>query len=219
MKRLLSMLGVVACLLGMVVLTGCGDPAEDEKAKQIRQSGIDVFDYAVYENCCVGSAGDSSAKTSNYSIYMTDPNGTPLCPSSEINLGAEQLSQRFSPPALYDILGEALIYSWVTETERQAAPPERMADLTPDGARPLALSGNTDRDRDILEILFCEGVPNIGDYLFSQRPELTRVYLPNSVSEIGEHAFADNCQTTIYCHRGSCAEQYAQKHGMSYKLI
>ena len=219
MKRLLSMLCAVVCLFAVVALTGCGDPAEDEKAKQIRQSGIDIFDYAVYENCCVGGGGESGAKTSNYSAYMTDPNGTPLCPSYEINLNAERLVERFSDLALFELLGDALIYSWITEAEGQTAPPERMADLTPDGARPPALSGNTDQARDIVEILFCEGVPNIGDYLFSQRPELTRVYLPDSVTEIGEHAFAEDCQTTIYCHRGSCAEQYAKKHGMSYQII
>ncbi|MBR3289270.1 MAG: hypothetical protein IKI63_00670 [Clostridia bacterium] len=221
MKRLLSMLCVAVCLFAMVALTGCGDPAEDEKARQIKQSGIDIFDVAVYENCCESGGGESSAKTPDYSGSMTDPNGAPLCASYEINLGGPvRLVERFADPALFALVGDTLIYQWIDETtDGQSAPPDRMADLTPDGARPPVLSGNTELSRDAVEILFCEGVPNIGDYLFSQRPELTRVYLPDSVTEIGEHAFAEGCQTTIYCHRGSCAEQYAKDHGLSYQLI
>lgn len=218
MKRLLSMLCVAVCLFAMVALTGCGDPAEDEKARQIKQSGIDVFDLATYQTGTTG--GEVPVKDSFDDHSVKDPNGAPLCASYEINLYPARLAERFSDPALFALLGDVLIYQWIDEsTEGQNAPPDRMADLTPDGARPPVLSGNTEMSRDVIEILFCEGVPNIGDYLFSQRPELTRVYLPDSVTEIGEHAFADGCQTTIYCHRGSCAEQYAKDHGLSYQLI
>ena len=68
-------------------------------------------------------------------------------------------------------------------------------------------------------IVFIEGLPNIGDYLFFNHPTVSMVCIPDSVKEIGEHAFCDNCKTIIGCHKGSYAESYAKAHGLTVKII
>ena len=68
-------------------------------------------------------------------------------------------------------------------------------------------------------ILFCEGVPNLGDYLMYEMTECPAVYIPDSVKSIGEHTFPENTGLVIHCHAGSYAEQYAKAHGMKCEIV
>ena len=202
MKRWLCLLAVGVCLLGMM-LTGC-DPAQDEKAKQIKQSGIDIFDP---ENYKTGMQGEIIAAEE-------------IVGAGALHCSFGMLAKQFADPALFELVGQAGIFIWDPSMEDASSlTTVRMPDLEPDDRRPAIFSKDSDVYHDVYEVLFCTGVPNIGDYLFYQRPDLTRVYLPDSVTEIGAHAFADNCQTTIYCHAGSYAEQYAKDHGMKYEIV
>ena len=64
-----------------------------------------------------------------------------------------------------------------------------------------------------------DGLQNLGDYLFYNYPDVEKLYIPDSVTEIGEHTFCDNCKTVIACHKGSYAESYANAHGMTVEIV
>ena len=81
------------------------------------------------------------------------------------------------------------------------------------------LQGGTGIDTETNVILFCEGVPNLGDYFLYNLPECPAVFIPDSVKSIGEHTFAENAITVIHCHAGSYAEQYAKDHGMKCEIV
>ena len=87
------------------------------------------------------------------------------------------------------------------------------------GQRHDCLQGGTGIDTETNVILFCEGVPNLGDYFLYNLPECPAVFIPDSVKSIGEHTFAENAITVIHCHAGSYAEQYAKDHGMKYEIV
>lgn len=202
MKCWLCLLVVGACLFGMM-LTGC-DPVLDEKAEQIKQSGIDIFDPDNYKT---GMKGEIIAAEE-------------IVGAGVLHCSFGTLTEQFADPTLFELVGQAGIFIWNPSAEDASDHATvRMPDLGPDDRRPAIFSADSDLYHDVYEVLFCTGVPNIGDYLFYRRPDLTRVYLPDSVTEIGEHAFADNCQTTIYCHAGSYAEQYAKDHGIKYAIV
>lgn len=68
-------------------------------------------------------------------------------------------------------------------------------------------------------MVFTDGVPNFGDYLFHNMPDVPKIYVPDSVKEIGEHTFDEGCQTVIACHKGSYAEEFANAHGMTVEIV
>lgn len=68
-------------------------------------------------------------------------------------------------------------------------------------------------------MVFTDGVPNFGDYLFHNMPDVPKIYVPDSVKEIGEHTFDEGCKTVIACHKGSYAEEFATAHGMTVEIV
>ncbi len=68
-------------------------------------------------------------------------------------------------------------------------------------------------------MVFTDGVPNFGDYLFHNMPDVPKIYVPDSVKEIGEHTFDEGCKTVIACHKGSYAEEFANAHGMTVEIV
>ena len=69
-------------------------------------------------------------------------------------------------------------------------------------------------------VLFLDGVPNLGDYLmFFEQRRIKNVYIPNSVKEIGEHTFSQFADVCIHCYSGSYAEEYAKTHNIECHLL
>ena len=64
-----------------------------------------------------------------------------------------------------------------------------------------------------------EGVVNIGAWAFCGCKRLTNVTIPDSVTSIGLEAFEGCKKLTIYAHKGSYAEEYAEENDISFKAI
>lgn len=162
-------------------------------ACQTKPSTVSVFDPEQYR--VIAYCGDA-ADFENGGIYMTHSSGR------------------------NDLVGEAYdAFIW------EGKPGETMPDFpSPDDVeewspRSDCLQGGTGIETETRTILFCEGVPNLGDYFLYNLPDCPAVYIPDSVKSIGEHTFAENAITVIHCHAGSYAEQYAKSHGMKYEIV
>jgi len=70
------------------------------------------------------------------------------------------------------------------------------------------------------DVIVPEGIISISDYVFAMdfSERIDSVYIPASVTEIGESAFIDSPHIIIITPSGSYAEQYAKEHGISYKI-
>ena len=65
-----------------------------------------------------------------------------------------------------------------------------------------------------------ERISSVGERAFSGCINLQDIYIPDSVTSIGEDAFAGLSKKFILlCGSGSCAEEYARKHNLSYQLV
>lgn len=103
---------------------------------------------------------------------------------------------------------------------------EKMIDFKPVSAREDVYNGLPcifDKGgslNDESTVVFLDGVPNLGDYLFAFHTEVKSVYIPDSVKEIGEHTFLRGCKTTIYCNESNeYVRTYAALHNMACYLI
>jgi len=83
---------------------------------------------------------------------------------------------------------------------------------------------------EINEYAFCErnelrivvipdGYSSIGRYAFWSCDNLEAVVIPSTVVVIDDTAFGSVPNLTIYCEKDSCAEIYAKKNEISYKII
>lgn len=60
---------------------------------------------------------------------------------------------------------------------------------------------------------------NIDSYAFENNGKLTRVYIPETVTEIGDGAFEKCPNLTIYGKSGSYAETYAKENNIPFKAV
>ena len=110
-------------------------------------------------------------------------------------------------------------YVWIAEEDGMMPdfPSPESADES--HQRHDCLQGGNGLDLEKRAVLFCEGVPNLGDYLMYGMTECPAVYIPDSVQSIGEHTFPENTTMVIHCHAGSYAEQYAKSHGIACEIV
>lgn len=64
-----------------------------------------------------------------------------------------------------------------------------------------------------------EGIIHIGKEAFENCKALEEIIIPSTVGELGENVFAGCDNLTVYCHKGTYAEDYCISHGVEYKLI
>ena len=64
-----------------------------------------------------------------------------------------------------------------------------------------------------------EGTETISDYAFSWCYNLGNVYIPRSVTSIGENAFNGYNNLTIHGYSGSYAETFATEHYFTFKVV
>ena len=64
-----------------------------------------------------------------------------------------------------------------------------------------------------------EGAVKLGSKAFYGCTSLDSITIPKSVDEIGQYAFSYCPNIVIYCHRGSCAHDYAVRNKKSIVLI
>ena len=69
------------------------------------------------------------------------------------------------------------------------------------------------------DVLFLNGVPNLGDYLMFFERRIKEVYIPNTVKKIGDHTFSQFADVSIFCYSGSYAEEYAKTHNFECHLL
>lgn len=81
------------------------------------------------------------------------------------------------------------------------------------GIKDLAFSACTK----LVKITIPDSVTSIGGEAFSDCTDLTSITIPSSVTSIGSSAFKMCDKLTIYCTKGSYAEQYAKENNISYK--
>ena len=62
-----------------------------------------------------------------------------------------------------------------------------------------------------------EGVEKLVDCCFEQNPKLHEVYIPESVTDIGEHTFMNDANITLIVKKDSYAEKYAKQNGIRYR--
>ena len=104
------------------------------------------------------------------------------------------------------------VFRWRGESERMADFENNVTSI-PDCFRPDKESFLTER------VLFTDGVPNLGDYLFFFNRTVKEVYIPDSVTEIGEHTFPTLSDVKIYCSSGSYAAEYALAHKLECHMM
>ena len=65
-----------------------------------------------------------------------------------------------------------------------------------------------------------EQLSGIGDYAFADCANLETIYIPDSVTAIGENAFEGvNEKFILMCSFGSYAESYARKKKLKYQFV
>lgn len=69
---------------------------------------------------------------------------------------------------------------------------------------------------DITEVRISAGIASIGPGAMSDCPALNAVYIPKTVTNIAIGAFDGSDNVTIYCSKGSYAEQYAISNNIKY---
>ena len=62
-----------------------------------------------------------------------------------------------------------------------------------------------------------EGVEHLADCCFEQNPKLHEVYIPESVTDIGEHTFMNDANITLIVKKDSYAEKYAEQSCIRYR--
>lgn len=63
-----------------------------------------------------------------------------------------------------------------------------------------------------------EGLRTIYSYAFAECPKLDSIYIPSSVTKIGNSAFY-HTPVVIQCEEESYAHQYAEEHDIEYQLV
>lgn len=78
----------------------------------------------------------------------------------------------------------------------------------------IALNGKTN----LKEVAFEDGIAKLPPYVLNNCTGLKKVYIPNSVKEIAEDAFAnvEMKELTILGEKGSTAEKFAKEHQMKF---
>jgi len=71
--------------------------------------------------------------------------------------------------------------------------------------------------KNLKEVILAEGVRHIGMHTFMNCQKLDKVFLPDSIGFIDKTAF-ENCSSnlTLYCSKGSYAEQFALENNIKY---
>lgn len=67
-------------------------------------------------------------------------------------------------------------------------------------------------------VIIGEGITYIGDGFFKYYTNTKCIYIPDSVTEISETAFAEDNEITVFASADSYAIEYAIAHGMNYKV-
>lgn len=95
----------------------------------------------------------------------------------------------------------------------------------PEGKKKIYVAGTVELDnialngkKNLKEVVFEDGIKNLPPYVLNNCSSLTKVYLPNSVEEIAEDAFAniDMKELTILGEKGSVAETFAKDHQINF---
>ncbi len=73
-----------------------------------------------------------------------------------------------------------------------------------------------DERANITEIVIGEGISRIGDRSFYNCISVQKINIPNSVTEIGNYAFRNCDEITIYGEKGNYAETYANENGIPF---
>lgn len=71
----------------------------------------------------------------------------------------------------------------------------------------------------LISITIPNYVTSIGDYTFDGCKKLSSIVIPGSVTHIGKGAFYSCKDLTIYCEKGSYAEQYSKDNNIKYELL
>lgn len=85
------------------------------------------------------------------------------------------------------------------------------------GCRVAVPMVKTDENGIVTDITLLDGVRTIPDGSFSGLANLQSVTVPDSVTEIGDRAFADNPGVVLYGRENSVAERYAAEHGIPFE--
>lgn len=82
------------------------------------------------------------------------------------------------------------------------------------------LGDNLFKDKsNITKIVVSETVTTIGQETFCGCTDLSRVYIPNSVTNISNDAFKECPNVTMYIYRNSYAEKYAKENEIKYEYL
>ena len=87
------------------------------------------------------------------------------------------------------------------------------------GSRLNYISMYAFRDTLLTEVDLPEGVKTISAYSFGNCGHLTRIYIPDSYTNIADTAFFGSENVIIECHENSVAQKFAIQHEIEYKLI
>lgn len=71
--------------------------------------------------------------------------------------------------------------------------------------------------RELEKLELNEGIIHIGNSAFENCKALEELVIPRTVGEIGDNAFVGCDNLTVFCYKGSYAEEYCRSHGVEYK--
>ena len=116
---------------------------------------------------------------------------------------------------LYIQTGDTATITGYTGSDEVVVIPSRI-----DGFSVTAISDNAFQSKTLKTVVVSDGITKIGWFAFRDCPALSSVTIPSSVSSIGYSAFSSEGNSlTIYCHRNSFAQKYAQSYGISHAII
>ncbi len=74
-------------------------------------------------------------------------------------------------------------------------------------------------NKNIIKAVLPETIDTLGSFAFENCTNLKEVYIPSTVTYIGSNIFKGcNEEVTIYCEKGSYAEEYAKENNIKYVL-
>ena len=75
-----------------------------------------------------------------------------------------------------------------------------------------------DCNTDVTDVVIPDGVTSIGRHAFADCESLESVTIPDGVTSISNEAFYSCANVVIHCYKNSYAEEYAKEHYIPYKI-